>query len=271
MNNVKQLIDEHGFNFKKKYGQNFLTDQNILSKIVSSSEIKEDSLVIEIGIGSGNLTKKVAPYAKQILGYEIDESLKPIITEGLKAFDNVEIIYDDFLKRDIHKDIEKYQYNNIYVIANLPYYITTPIITKFIDDGIKIDKMIIMVQKEVADRLKAKPDSKDYNSLSIFINYYFEVTKLFDVSKNAFIPKPNVDSSIVQLKRREKLLDIKNEELFFKLIRDAFQFKRKTLRNNLKNYNLDAIEAVLQKYNLNLSVRAEHLTIEQFIDIANNI
>jgi 16S rRNA (adenine1518-N6/adenine1519-N6)-dimethyltransferase len=271
MSNIKELIEENNFNFKKKLGQNFLVDNNILNKIAVLSDIRDDTLVIEIGVGSGNLTKKIAEYAKNVIGYEIDETLKPIISESLKEFTNITIIYDDFLKRNLVDDLKKFQYSSIYVIANLPYYITTPIISKFIEDNIKVDKMIIMVQKEVSDRISAKPDSKNYNSLTIFISYYFNVSKLFDVSKNVFIPKPNVDSAIIELKRKEKKYDVKNEMLFFKLVRDAFTQKRKNLRNNLRNYDLQKIEKVLKEHNLDLTVRAEHLTIDDFIDIANNL
>lgn len=271
MSNIKQFMDENNFNFKKKFGQNFLIDDNILSKIASSAEIDGDTIVIEIGVGSGNLTKKIAPLAKNVIGYEIDEKLQPIITETLKPFSNIEVIYDDFLKRDVNADLAKYDYKSIYVIANLPYYITTPIITKLIDENTNIDKMIIMVQKEVGERLSAKPDSKEYNSLTIFINYYFEVRKLFDVSRNVFMPRPNVDSSIVQLKKNTSNLFLKDEKAFFKLVRESFQYKRKNLRNNLKNYDLDNVARTLEKYSLDLTVRAEHLTIEQFVDIANNL
>lgn len=271
MNDIKKTMSDNNFNFKKKFGQNFLIDENIINKIVLSSDVKEDTIVLEIGVGSGNLTKKLAEVAKNVVGYEIDEKLRPIIAESLKPFSNVEIIYDDFLNRSVKPDLAKYEYKHIYVIANLPYYITTPIITKLIEEDVKIDKMIIMVQKEVGERLGAKPDCKEYNSLTIFINYYFEVSKLFTVSRNVFIPRPNVDSSIMELKRRDNKFQLNNEELFFKLVRESFRFKRKTLRNNLINYDLNKIAAVLQKYDLDLTVRAEHLTIEQFVDIANNL
>jgi 16S rRNA (adenine1518-N6/adenine1519-N6)-dimethyltransferase len=268
---MKCLIDNNNFNFKKKYGQNFLIDENVLTKIVSYADIKDDTLVIEIGIGSGNLTKKIAQVATKVMGYEIDTNLTPIIQETLKPFSNVEIIYDDFLKRDLKKDLNDYHCQNTYVIANLPYYITTPIITKLIDEGINIDKMVIMVQKEVGNRLNAKPDTKEYNSLTIFINYYFDVNKLFDVSRNVFMPRPNVDSAVIELVRKKSLLAVNDEKFFFKLVRDAFQHKRKNLKNNLQGYDLNKIADALAKYDLDLTVRAEHLTIEQFADIANHL
>lgn len=269
--NQKFLLDKYNFNFKKKYGQNFLKDQNILDKIVSKSKIDKDTLVIEIGVGAAALTLVMANKAGQILGYEIDNSLKPILSEILKDNNNIDIIFDDFLKRNINEDIKNYKYNKLYVVSNLPYYITTPIITKIIDDKIDVDKIVVMVQKEVGDRFNAKPDSKEYNSLTIFLNYYFEINKLMDVSRECFLPKPNVDSIIVEMTKRKKKYNVKNEEIFFKLVRDSFKYKRKNLRNNLKNYDLDKINDILKKSNLDLSVRAEHLTIEEFIKISNYI
>ena len=165
----------------------------------------------------------------------------------------------------------KYDYSKIYVVANLPYYITTPIIVKIIEDDIPVDKLVVMVQKEVGDRFKAVPGSKDYGSLSVFLNYYFDVKKLMDVSCNVFLPKPNVDSIVVEFKKKENLLELKDRELFFKLIRDSFSQKRKTIRNNLKGYNLEVVETVLNKYGYNLTVRAEQLPLEIFVNLANSL
>lgn len=267
----KELLDEYNFTFKKKFGQNFLKDQNILDKIVNKSEVDKDTLVIEIGVGAAALTKTVAPNAYKVLGYEIDTTLKPILEEKLKEYNNIDIIYDDFLNRNVNEDIKKYNYKKLYVIANLPYYITTPIITKLIDDNVNVDKMVVMVQKEVGDRFNAKPDTKNYNSLTVFLNYYFDINKLMDVSRKCFVPEPNVDSVIIELKRKETKYNVKNEKIFFKLVRDAFTHKRKNLRNNLKGYDLEKIENVLKEYNLDLNVRAEHLTIDQFINISNEL
>jgi 16S rRNA (adenine1518-N6/adenine1519-N6)-dimethyltransferase len=264
---MKKITANH--QFKKKYGQNFLIDENILTKIVNKANIREETLVLEVGVGSANLTKKIANVAKYVIGYEIDETLKPLVSESLESHENVKVIYDDFLKRDLIKDVKEFDYNHLFVVANLPYYITTPIISKLIEDNLDIDKMVIMVQKEVGDRINAKPNTKDYSSLTIFIHYYFDVEKLFDVSRNVFIPKPNVDSIIIQLKKRDKKEHLKDEKLFFKLIRDAFKYKRKNLRNNLKDYDLEKINTVLSRYGLDLTVRAEQLTMEQFITIAN--
>ena len=267
----KELLDEYNFTFKKKFGQNFLKDQNILDKIVNKSEVDKDTLVIEIGVGAAALTKTVAPNAYNVLGYEIDTTLKPILEDKLKEYNNIDIIYDDFLNRNVNEDIKKYNYKKLYVIANLPYYITTPIITKLIDDNVNVDKMVVMVQKEVGDRFNAKPDTKNYNSLTVFLNYYFDINKLMDVSRKCFVPEPNVDSVIIELKRKETKYNVKNEKIFFKLVRDAFTHKRKNLRNNLKGYDLEKIENVLKEYNLDLNVRAEHLTIDQFINISNEL
>ncbi len=257
-----------GYNFKKKFGQNFLKDENILKNIVEKSGVDKDTLVIEIGIGAAYLTYYLSEKAKNVLGYEIDDSLKDIISNQLEGKDNVDIVYQDFLKSTPIKDIKKYNYKKIYVVANLPYYITTPIITKLIEDKIPVEKIVVMVQKEVGDRFNAKPNSKEYNSLTIFLNYYFDIKKLMDVSRNCFIPKPNVDSAIIEFKRHNKY-KVKNEDLFFKLVRDSFKFKRKNLKNNLKGYNLDKIKEVLKKLNKDLTTRAESLTIEDFIYISN--
>lgn len=259
------------FNFKKKFGQNFLKDDSIPKKIVEHANILEDSLVIEIGPGAGALTKILGRKAKQVLCYEIDESLEDILDYELVDYDNVDIIFDDFLSRNVKKDIEKYNYSHLYVVANLPYYITTPIVTKIVEEGIDVDRIVIMIQKEVADRFAAKPKTKDYGSITVFLNYYFNIKKEFLVSRNCFVPKPNVDSIVISLTRKEVLLPLKNQELFFKLVRDSFHFKRKTLRNNLKGYDLEKIEVVLKQYNLDLSVRAEELPLEVFAEISNNL
>lgn len=259
------------FNFKKKYGQNFLKDDSIPNKIIEYSNILDNSLVIEIGPGAGILTKKLAIKAKYVLAYEIDISLKNRLNEVLSDYDNVKIVFDDFLNRDIKNDILSYEYDHLYVIANLPYYITTPIIMKFIEEDIDVKRLVVMVQKEVGERFSAKPKTKDYGSITVFLNYYFDIRKLFDVSRNCFFPKPNVDSVIISLDKKESNFSLLNKDLFFKLVKDSFQFKRKTLRNNLKGYNLELIESVLNKYGYNLTTRAEELPLEVFIDISNNL
>ena len=258
------------FKFKKKFGQNFLKDENILRNIVEKSEIDKDTLVLEIGVGAAYLTYYVSDRAKNVIGYEIDESLKDIINDQLKTRDNVEIVYGDFLEANVKDKLKEYNYKKLYVVANLPYYITTPIINKIINDNLGVDKIVIMVQKEVGDRFNAKPNSKEYNSLTIFLNYYFDIRKLMDVSRNCFTPKPNVDSVIIEFKSNKKY-NVNNEELFFKLVRDSFKYKRKNLKNNLKEYDLEKINNVLYKIGKDLTVRAEALTIEDFVFISNEL
>lgn len=266
---MRELLDQYGFDFKKMFGQNFIIDENIIRSIVTKAGIDQDTMVIEIGPGAGSLTYYLARYAKEVLCYEIDTRLQPILQNVLQEYDNVEVLFEDFLQANVMNDLKKYSYKKLYVVANLPYYVTTPIIVKLIEDGIDVDKMVLMVQKEVGDRLKAVPGSRDYSSLSVFLSYYFDVRKLLDISKNVFLPKPNVDSIVVELAKKEQLYTIKNRELFFKLIRDSFKQKRKTLRNNLREYDLEKIESVLQKYDFDLSVRAEQLSLEIFVEMAN--
>lgn len=259
------------FKFKKSFGQNFLKDNNIINNIVKSADIKENSLVIEVGPGAGALTNILADYAKSVLCYEIDDRLEDTLYELISKKNNIEVIFDDFLKRDIASDIENYEYENLYVVANLPYYITTPIIEKIINSKINFKSITIMIQKEVGDRFSAKVGNKDYSSITVFLNYYYDIKKLFIVNRNSFVPKPNVDSVVISLVSKENRLELDNEELFFRLIRDSFKFKRKNIRNNLKNYDLSIIEKVLLKYDFDLSVRAEQLSLEIFVDIANNL
>ena len=267
----KEKIDSNNFKFKKKFGQNFIVDSNIINKIVHNSEVDADTLVIEIGPGAGSLTYFLAHNASNVICYEIEGDVKDILEDNLKDFSNVNIIYKDFLKADIKEDIKNYKYNKLYVIANLPYYITTPIITKIIEDNVDVDKMVFMVQKEVGDRFKASVNTKDYNSLSIYLNYYFKVRKLMDVSRSVFMPVPNVDSIVVEFTKLEDKLEVYNEDLFFKLVRDSFKQKRKTLKNNLKSYNLEVIDKVLNKNGYNLSSRAEQIPINVFVEIANEL
>lgn len=268
---MQTKLETNDFKFKKTFGQNFIVDENVINSIISKADICENTLVIEIGPGAGSLTYGLAKKAKNVLCYEIDTTLKPILESNLKEFDNVDIVFKDFLNSNVYEDIKKYNYDNIYVVANLPYYITTPIINKIIDDKIDVKKIVIMVQKEVGDRFKANPGSKDYSSLSIFLKYYFDVHKILDVSRNVFMPKPNVDSIVLEFVKKNDKINVNNEELFFKLVKDSFKQKRKTLKNNLKNYNLDKIEEVLKKYNMDLTIRAEQISIEVFADIANNL
>lgn len=266
---MKNILEINQFQLKKKFGQNFIIDENIINNIVEKADIDKDTLVIEIGPGAGSLTYGLAKKAKNVLCYEIDTTLKEILKENLKQYDNVNVIFQDFLKSNVKEDLKQYKYEKLYVVANLPYYITTPIILSIIEQQLDVNKIVVMVQKEVGDRFKANVGTKDYNSLTIFLNYYFNIKKIMDVSKNVFIPKPNVDSIVVEFTKRKEKLSVINENLFFQLVRDSFQQKRKTIRNNLKKYNLEQIEFILNKHQMDLNTRAEQIDIETFIEIAN--
>lgn len=266
---MQQKLNSHQFHFKKNYGQNFIIDRNIIEKIILASQIDSETLVIEIGPGAGSLTVELAQHAKQILCYEIDTALKPVLEDNLKLYNNVDVIYSDFLKSSPLVDIKKYQYNKLYVIGNLPYYITTPIIMKIVEDHLPVDKLVIMVQKEVGDRFRAKPGTRDYGSFTVFLDYYFDVHKLLDVSRNVFLPKPNVDSIVVEFTRKKEQLPLLDDAFFFQFVRDCFKQKRKTLRNNLKKYDLNILESLLQEQGYSLQDRAEKLPLNVFVVVAN--
>ena len=272
---VDKALNENNLYAKKKFGQNFLTDQNILSNIVLASECNKDSLVIEIGPGLGALTELLCESAGFVLAYEIDSDLIPVLNKNLEQFDNYEIINKDILEVDINEDINKYKkdYKNIILVANLPYYITTPIILGLLSKTNLIKKYVMMMQLEVADRICGKPKTKDYNALSIAIGYRAEAIKCFNVSRKVFIPEPNVDSAVIKLDLYDNPpFKANDEELFFKLIREAFSQRRKTLVNNLSNnYNKELILKMLDEFNIKSNVRSEELTIANFVDFSNYI
>lgn len=259
------------FHFKKKYGQNFLKDNRIVKSIVSISEITKDDLVIEVGPGRGILTKELAINAKNVISYEIDNDLVNDLTKIKNNYSNISFIFDDFLNRDIKSDINDFEYKKLYFISNVPYYITTPILMKIMESGLPFHKIVMMVQKEVGDRFSAKPKNKSYSSITVYLSYYYDIKKEFDVNRNEFIPVPNVDSCIVTLTKKEHLARLNNEKLFFNIVKDSFQFKRKNIRNNLKNYNLEIIEEVLKRHGYNLTVRAEELPLDIFVEISNRL
>ena len=254
------------FEFKKSLGQNFLIDNNIKRKIVDSASIDSESLILEVGPGNGAITKLLVEKDVPVIAFEIDTRLKSEL-DKIKS-DNLKVIYGDFLNVNLDDVLKNYKYSNIHLIANLPYYITTPIINKVISE-VCIDEMIIMVQKEVGDRFKAKPGTKDYNSLSVFLQYYFDIEKVVLVSKNSFIPMPKVDSIVVKFTRKKELLYVKDEEMFFKFVRDSFKQKRKNLRNNLREYDLIKLENALKKVNKDLTYRAEQMSLEDFVSVFN--
>ena len=258
-----------GHNFKKKFGQNFLQDLKIIDKIVNSEELGLNDLVVEIGPGQGALTKRLINKTN-VLAYEIDLDLKDTLNQ-IKGNGELSIVWGDFLERKVVDDLKNKTYENLYIIANLPYYITTPIILKVIEENLDLNSMTVMVQKEVGDRFTTKPGNKEYGSITVFLNYYFEVKKMFDVSKNCFYPKPTVESCVLKLIPKKEKIYLKNEVMFFKLIKDSFRFKRKTLKNNLFDYDLKVVESILKKYDLDLSIRAENISVELFAEIANNL
>ena len=256
-------MEKYDVKFKKRFGQNFLNNNSIIDKIVSINDNTNNSLVIEVGPGGGILTSKLASNYKNVLCYEIDKSLEDELNKRICNFNNVEVIYKDFLKVDIKDDITKYSYDKLYFISNVPYYITSPILMKLIDSNIIFDKITMMVQKEVGDRFCAREGSKTYGAISVILNYLFEVKKEFNVSKNNFIPIPKVDSVVISfIPRAREELDFNRFRLF---INDSFKYKRKTLRNNLKGYDLDKISKVLEENNHSLNDRAESISLDLFI------
>ena len=269
---VKEVLGRHGFKFSKALGQNFLIDGNIVRKIVSESNITKDDYVLEIGPGMGTLTEELALRAKKVIAVELDRSLLPILDETLGKYDNVEIIYGDILDIDIEKLIEeKCQGQSIKVVANLPYYVTTPIIGKLIEDDLNLESITVMVQKEVADRMASGPGSKVYGSLSVFVNFYCDPEILVRVPKTVFMPQPKIDSSVIKLNLKKELPDIDRDK-FFKVVKAGFSKRRKTVLNALSSYGFniekDDIKVALESVNISPSERAENLSVEEFIKIS---
>lgn len=253
---------------KKNLGQNFLQDETILKNIANSIKTSKNDLIIEIGPGKGALTKYLKEKGSFLICYELDERFKDILKK--LEDDKTKIIFKDFLKANILEDSNSFKYENIYIIANIPYYITTPII-KHIINLESLKSMTLLVQKEVAERFAALPGVKAYGSLTVYLNYYFNIHYLFDVSKFAFNPVPKVESAVINFERKKEKPTVKNEEIFFKLVNDAFKMKRKTLKNNLKEYDWLKIKKVLEKKKLAENIRAEELSLDVFIEIANNL
>lgn len=264
-------MEKYDVKFKKKFGQNFLKDINVVKKIVRSAEIDGKSLVIEVGPGGGIMTRELSMVADNVLAYEIDEELKEEQSKRLGDRDNITILFQDFLESDIVKDVEKYDYDKLYFVSNVPYYITTPIILKLIDSGLRFEKIVMMVQKEVGDRFSTKSGNKEYGSITVLLNYFYNIKKEFFVSRKQFVPEPNVDSVIISFSEKSDKLPLNDFKFFEKLVRDSFQYKRKTLRNNLKGYDLDKVSKVLEKYGKDLNVRAEALDVEVFVEITNEL
>ena len=274
--NTKKIIEDNNFHIKKKYGQNFLTDKKILDKIITSSNINSNIGVIEIGPGLGVLTYKLCENAKRVLAYEIDSDLIPILNENLKSFDNLKILNQDILEADVEEDIKRYlsDCESIYVVANLPYYITTPILLNLLQST-HIDRYVVMMQLEVADRLAGKVSTKDYNSLSVTIQYQASVKKLFKVPRTVFNPMPNVDSAVIEIDVYKEIKHKpKNESFFFDVVRSSFSQRRKTLVNNLMNRfgpERDKFVEILNYLNIKPTARREELSVDDFINLSDEI
>ena len=263
------LVEKYDVKFKKKFGQNFLKDVNIVKKIVKVAGIESKSLVFEVGPGGAIMTRELALVSDNVLAYEIDIDLKDELDKRIGDVDNINLLFQDFLNSDLCADVSKYDYDNLYFVSNVPYYITTPIIMKLIYSGLNFKKIVMMVQKEVGDRFSTTFGSRDYGSISVLLQYYFDVKKEFLVSRNQFIPVPNVDSVIFSFSQKKDKLPVFDLSFFEQVVRDSFQFKRKNLRNNLKKYDLDIVSEVLDRFGEDLSVRAEALSVDVFVELAN--
>ena len=273
-----EILKKYNFNFQKRFGQNFLIDSNILEKIVSAAEVTKEDCVLEIGPGIGTMTQYLAESAREVIAVEIDKSLIPILADTLSAYDNVTVINEDILKVDIRKLVEeKNQGRPIKVVANLPYYITTPIIMGLFESHVPLKSITIMIQKEVADRMQVGPGTKDYGALSLAVQYYSKPEVVAYVSPECFIPRPNVGSAVIRLDRYENPpVQVEDEAFMFKVIRAAFNQRRKTLANGLGNApdlpisRAQAAE-VLEELGFGASVRGEALTLEEFARLSNRL
>ena len=275
---TRAVLERHGFTFKKSFGQNFLTDTNILQKIVDTAEIDKNVNVIEIGPGIGALTEFLAENAAEVMAFEIDDRLIPILADTLRDFDNVKVINEDILKSDLQSRIKEFANPDlpIKIVANLPYYITTPILMHLIESKIPFAEFVVMMQKEVADRISAEPNTKAYGSLSIAVQYYMTAKVAFVVPRTVFVPAPNVDSAILKMTRREQpLVQVKDEDFFFRVSKISFIHRRKTLLNNLTSHFGKAdetkakLEQALEIAEIKPSIRGEALSIAEFAKLAD--
>lgn len=277
---TKELLNKYGFSFKKSLGQNFLIDANVIRNIIHSSGIDKTSGVIEIGPGMGSLTEQLAKYSKKVLAFEIDQRLLPVLDDSLSDYDNVTIVNEDILKADVKHYVETHlsDCDEIFVVANLPYYITTPILMGLLEQQLNIKSYVVMMQKEVGERLTAKPSTKSYGSLSIAIQYYTDVERVMIVPKGVFMPPPNVDSLVVKLTTLPTpRVTVEDEALYFKLTRGAFVQRRKTILNNYMSLIKDSklhkeeIIAWLEASNVVPTRRGESLSLEEYAQLANSM
>ncbi len=274
--NTQEIIKKHNFSIQKKYGQNFLIDEHVLNKIIAAAELSKDDYVIEIGPGIGTMTERMAPECKHVTAIEIDKELIPILSETLSGFDNVDIINEDVLKVDLNKLIAERNDNKpVKVVANLPYYITTPIIMSLLENKIPIDTITVMVQKEVADRMMVGPGTKDYGALSLAVQYYAKPYIVANVPMNCFIPRPNVASAVIRLTcHKEPPVTVKDEKLMFNLIRASFNQRRKTLINGISNFSglsftKEQVAMALNSIGLSENIRGEALDLEKFAKLSD--
>ena len=270
------VLNKYGFTFQKKFGQNFLIDPHVLDKIIRAAEITEDDFVLEIGPGMGTMTQYLAYAAREVYAVEIDKSLIPILEDTLSDYDNVTVINEDILKVDIAKLAEEKNGGRpIKVVANLPYYITTPIIMGLFESHVPLESITVMVQKEVADRMQSGPGTKDYGALSLAVQFYSKAEIVANVPANCFMPRPNVGSAVIRLTcHAERPVDVKDEAFMFKIIRASFNQRRKTLQNGLNNasnlsVNKEQVVTALEKMGLPATVRGEALSLEQFAELSN--
>ncbi len=272
---IRNIKERYGFQLSKSLGQNFLTDKNIIDRIIEATEITAEDLVIEIGPGIGVITAEAAARAKKVVAVEIDRNLIPILNDTLADFDNVEIINADVLKTDLNGIIEREGFKTAKIIGNLPYYITTPIIMALLERGVHAESITVMMQKEVADRIQASPGGKTCGAITAAVNYYCTVTEVAFVPRTVFVPAPKVDSAVLRFDvRKEKEVELSDEKLFFRCIKAGFGQRRKTLLNSLGgacSLTKDELKGCLEKAGVDPSRRAETLTIREFADIANRI
>ena len=273
-----EVLQKYGFVFQKRFGQNFLIDTHVLDRIIQASEITKDDFVLEIGPGIGTMTQYLADAAREVTAVEIDDALIPILQDTLKEWDNVSVIHGDILKTDIRKIAdEKNQGRPIKVVANLPYYITTPIIMGLFESHVPVDSITVMVQKEVADRMQTGPGSKDYGALSLAVQYYAKPEIVAIVPPNCFMPRPNVGSAVIRLTRHKEVpVQVNDEKLMFKIIRASFNQRRKTLANGLNNapdihLSKEVIQESIEELGVPVTIRGEALTLQQFAQLSNII
>ncbi|SHK51610.1 16S rRNA (adenine(1518)-N(6)/adenine(1519)-N(6))-dimethyltransferase RsmA [Tepidibacter formicigenes] len=274
---TKEIVQKYGFKFSKSLGQNFLIDSNIIDRIIEGAKISEGDYVIEVGPGIGTLTREISKIAKKVVAVEIDKTLIPILKDTLGDRDNIEVINEDILKIDIKKLVkEKLNGEPIKLVANLPYYITTPIVMKFLEEDVSVSDIVVMVQKEVADRMKANPSTKDYGTLSVAVQYYCDVDIVTKVPRTLFIPQPNVESTVIALRTHESpKYNLKDKSLFFKVVKASFAKRRKTILNALSSYdinlNKEEIKDVLKEAGIDEKRRGETLSIDEFAHLSNVI